>query len=1110
MVPLRAEVIQTGFEFPNLLELSNVVYYPPIYFKTFARVYPPAVLDGWTLTGGSVDIVRHIYPTAAEGDQSLDLNGVDAGTITREFPTVPGTRYTLSFKHSGNPIGGYPSQITVSVDDEVIATLDWDPLVEANDYQINMRFKCAMYTFTATKSVTRIAMWSSFPGMFGASSGPELDDIRFGPENDPDRISPPTVGGLIWSDLNANGVRDSDEAVLPDVTVNLVTPGGIRSTKTDGLGRFSFDDPGPRSAFQIVVIPPPFAVPTFDPDGLETPNTISGSVIDDCTLEFGYLIPRVQYVYRDPVSGELATESNQLVESLPYPTCSLEVTRQEIVSLGTPDAPQYGLSVDLVVRLTDTLGELPEFSKLGLDTVKFLAGGRLLQTLTNLSALAKPVNGEPFWRVRDSALELPVSLVIDRLRPGPVTLMVRTDGNQQGRRAQAAVTFTVNREALWSSDADGNYLVVPGALPSLDPFVTPGISGEEQGLRPYAIRLLVPQAFAAEAVNRAKVRWQLNGTDLRLVTSSDPDPSFSSPGMASFYFRTGVGTTADRFLFGEKFEPRFCPKGVYAAGQVDLSLVLGGVTTSVDRRPILKDDRGPVDPVVISLASAVVGTPGQLPALTAAALDSATGGTTVTAAASSAAAVTAAPKYTLADVFTCYYLLYQEPGLQILDWFLEGRDNPNVDVPPVQPTDLIRVGRRATVQLGNVKGAFDWDGWKLNFTRAKATKAVPTPPLRGSIVIERDFPNAAKAAVALSEALQSLKGAATPLEFNLDLATLDRLMEESVSGNTDGTEINELVNYWRFYTFASMREPMAALEQALEFGVTLNPIAGGVIGLSYAYDEYRAGNDLKAGLQAAMSVLPVVGMAGRGGLKLAALEISVFAADLTVPALAPVVVVPQSAALTTAAATPTAAAAVAGSKYLRAKVFLQGPARKAFIPIARRFNQDIRYFKDVAAARVQMMASIQELLTLPVGQAITLQELEAMVHAGLVPILPKDTSRKYAKKLFQFMETKEMEVHHWLPLQHEAKFLANGIDPNQMEFLDPLFKSAHRPMHNAPRFAPGGPLNAAWDEFFKNEGGLPGPQAILEQLQRIVDASLLIKAVLPVPEFPIIHSDIFR
>ncbi len=76
-------------------------------------------LAPWRITAGSVNV--QTYWPAAEGMQTLDLNGVSPGTIEQSFATIPGQVYQLLFDYANNPddgAGTATAAVTVTGDGE--------------------------------------------------------------------------------------------------------------------------------------------------------------------------------------------------------------------------------------------------------------------------------------------------------------------------------------------------------------------------------------------------------------------------------------------------------------------------------------------------------------------------------------------------------------------------------------------------------------------------------------------------------------------------------------------------------------------------------------------------------------------------------------------------------------------------------------------------------------------------------------------------------------------------------------------------------------------------------------------------------------------------------
>ena len=58
------------------------------------------------MTSGSVDIIFPPGWTASDGERSIDLDGLSAGTIAQTFDTTPGTKYEVDFDLAANFYAG--------------------------------------------------------------------------------------------------------------------------------------------------------------------------------------------------------------------------------------------------------------------------------------------------------------------------------------------------------------------------------------------------------------------------------------------------------------------------------------------------------------------------------------------------------------------------------------------------------------------------------------------------------------------------------------------------------------------------------------------------------------------------------------------------------------------------------------------------------------------------------------------------------------------------------------------------------------------------------------------------------------------------------------------
>ncbi|MFO1457786.1 MAG: DUF642 domain-containing protein [Verrucomicrobiota bacterium] len=169
-------VAQNGvsrFEEPNLSQGSGTYYGEALLW--YRTLVTGDVLDGWLVSNGTVDLIRHEAGTSREGSQSLDLNGNNAGTIERRFATVPGKFYRLDFDFSGNPINGGTRILFVSVNGAVRDRFEWVTADIGNSYQVDMKWQRRTVAFEATSDSTLIELSSGAGGL----SGPEVDNLAF-------------------------------------------------------------------------------------------------------------------------------------------------------------------------------------------------------------------------------------------------------------------------------------------------------------------------------------------------------------------------------------------------------------------------------------------------------------------------------------------------------------------------------------------------------------------------------------------------------------------------------------------------------------------------------------------------------------------------------------------------------------------------------------------------------------------------------------------------------------------------------------------------------------------------------------------------------------------
>ncbi|WHX20704.1 choice-of-anchor C family protein [Streptomyces malaysiensis subsp. malaysiensis] len=145
---------------------------PTVGANTFVNLGTGASIGPWKVTAGNVDLIGDGFWQAAEGNQSVDLNGGGAGTVAQTFATVPGKKYSVTYSLAGNP-GGGPAVRTgkVLVDGQTFQDFSFD--VTGKTWT-NMGYVTREVTFVARGTSTTLA----FASTNSSAYGPVIDDVR--------------------------------------------------------------------------------------------------------------------------------------------------------------------------------------------------------------------------------------------------------------------------------------------------------------------------------------------------------------------------------------------------------------------------------------------------------------------------------------------------------------------------------------------------------------------------------------------------------------------------------------------------------------------------------------------------------------------------------------------------------------------------------------------------------------------------------------------------------------------------------------------------------------------------------------------------------------------
>lgn len=173
--------------------LSNGGFEDPSVSTTFIPLPGGSdQLNGWAIGGAGVDHIGN-YWQASEGDQSLDMSNLDAGSISRELTgLMVGREYTVYFDMAGNPDGG-PNfvQLKVSAAGEVQGY----SFNTAGHSKAAMGWEQHSFTFVADSTTETL----TFTSLTNTPYGPALDNVRIVSSADGNQ------------DLDANGNSNANQ-----------------------------------------------------------------------------------------------------------------------------------------------------------------------------------------------------------------------------------------------------------------------------------------------------------------------------------------------------------------------------------------------------------------------------------------------------------------------------------------------------------------------------------------------------------------------------------------------------------------------------------------------------------------------------------------------------------------------------------------------------------------------------------------------------------------------------------------------------------------------------------------------------------------------------------
>lgn len=146
---------------------------PVIQPHTFHTYYAGESVGPWTVTSGSVELNGAGFWQAAEGDQSLDLDGADTGALAQTFSTTLLTTYRVSYSLAGNP-DDIPAVKTgkVLVNGHLAQNFSFDT---TGTSRANMGYVTKSFTFLSAGTSAKLEFVSTTtPGGYG----PVIDKVK--------------------------------------------------------------------------------------------------------------------------------------------------------------------------------------------------------------------------------------------------------------------------------------------------------------------------------------------------------------------------------------------------------------------------------------------------------------------------------------------------------------------------------------------------------------------------------------------------------------------------------------------------------------------------------------------------------------------------------------------------------------------------------------------------------------------------------------------------------------------------------------------------------------------------------------------------------------------
>jgi choice-of-anchor C domain-containing protein len=145
---------------------------PVVTPSSFQRFSAGDSIGAWTVTSGTVDLSGAGLWETTDGVQSLELNGTNTGAVAQRIPTLPLTKYKVSYALAGETLGG-PAVKTgqVLVNGQVAQTFSFNITGKSRPH---MGYVPTGFTFLSTGTSATLQFASTTSGAYG----PVIDDVK--------------------------------------------------------------------------------------------------------------------------------------------------------------------------------------------------------------------------------------------------------------------------------------------------------------------------------------------------------------------------------------------------------------------------------------------------------------------------------------------------------------------------------------------------------------------------------------------------------------------------------------------------------------------------------------------------------------------------------------------------------------------------------------------------------------------------------------------------------------------------------------------------------------------------------------------------------------------